>query len=583
MPFYRTDLFTLNVVESPSSDSTLQEFTGATAGGQGGNQGKTDETDFFIQDSQCLSKTFNATGIGGFGYEAPTAFTVPADGATYTWTYWAAPNSVANKASGGHQIHLGNSTSAYTRFFVDGSDTQQYGGWKCYPVNYAQASNGDVSFQGSPTGTTQVLGYAVNNSSSISKGNPFGLDAMRYGRGTIAATSSSCNFDGIAEMNDKNDGIGETRFEEINGGHHRLGIFSFQKGVYELQGRLLLGMGSNPITTEAGGLQSAASVSFTDSNKSIIIQECIFCSANFNLIEIQNASSTVNLTNISFKSLAGAAGNPARGNFIVTDALTFQTVTLTSCNFQDMGTFQFNTNVEVNECSFTDCGIITQNNGVIDGSSISGSLLTDEYFAISTPSTIANIKNCSFSKTTIAGHAVFIDNITADATITWDGNTLTGSSWTGTVGTNKSSVTNGAIRLRFTSGTPTITIQAINGASIPSVRIVNDGGTGTVNVEQPVPINVKVIDESGFDESGVVVTILNDDDDALPTLTNQITNSTGELPSPILVDANIFLRARFRRTFNSVSSFIPLEVVTNSGSSGTVINVTMIDDTNYGV
>lgn len=580
MAFYRTDLFTLNVVENPSSDNTLQEFTGATAGGQGGNQGKTDETDFFIQDSQCLSKTFNATGIGGFGYEAPSAFTVPADGATYTWTYWAAPNSVANKASGGHQIHLGSSTSAYGRFFVDGSDTQQYGGWKCYPVNYAQASNGDVSFQGSPTGATQVLGYAVNNSSAISKGNPFGLDAMRYGRGTIAATTTGCNFDGIAGMNDKNDGINVSTIEEINGGHHRLGIFSFQKGVYELQGRLLLGMGSNPITTEAGGLQSAQSVSFTDSNKTIIIQECTFCSANFNLIEIQNASSTVNLTNISVNSLAGAAGNPARGNFIVTDALTSQTVTLTSCNFQSMGTFQFNTNVEVNECNFTDCGLITQNNSVIDGCVISGATIaSDEYLAVSTPSTLANFKNCSFSRNGFVGHAVFIDDIQTSATIIWDGNTLTGFT-TGVVGDNRTSVTHGAIRLRFTA-TATITIQVINGATIPSVRIVNDGGTGTVNIEQPVPVNVKVKDPDGNNEAGVVVAIL---DSSGTTLTNQITDANGELPSPLTdVDANIDLIARFRKTINSTTSFIPLEVATNSGASGTVINVTMIDDTNYGV
>lgn len=581
MAIYRTDLFTLNVVESPSSDSTLTEFNGATAGGQGGNQGKTDETDFFIQDSQCLSKTFNATGVGGFGYEAPSAFTVPADGATYTWTYWAAPNSVANKASGGHQIHLGNATNNYRKFYVDGSDTQEYGGWKCYPVNYAQSANGTTLDEGNPTGTTQVLGYAVNNSSAISKGNPFGLDAMRYGRGTISATSTSCNFDGIAAMNDKNDGVLQGDQDEINGGHHRLGIFSFQNGVYELQGRLLLGMGSNPITTEAGGLQSAQATTFTDSNKTIIIQECIFCSANFNLIEIQNAASTVSLTNISINSLAGEAGNPARGNFIVTDALNSQTVTLTSCSFQNMGTFQFNTNVEVNECVFTDCGIITQNNSVIDGCTISSSsLLTDEYLAISTPSTLANIKNCSFSKTTANGHAVFIDNITADATITWDGNTLSGNQWSGSVGTNRSSFTHGAIRLRFTSGTPTITIQAINGASIPSVRIVNDGGTGTVNVEQPVPVNVKVKDPDGNNEAGVVVAIL---DSAGTTLTNQITDSNGELPSTITVDGNIDLIARFRKTFSSTSSFVPVEVQSNSGSIGTVINVTMIDDTNYGV
>lgn len=580
MAFYQTDLITLNVIESPESDNTISEFTGASAGGQGGNQGKTDETDFFIQDSQCVSKTFNATGIGGFGYEAPSPFTVPADGATYTWTYWAAPNSVANKNSGGHQIHLGNSTSAYKRFFVDGADTQQYGGWKCYPVNYAQASNGTTTDQGTPNGTTQVLGYAVNNVSSIQKGNPYGLDAMRYGRGTISATLSSCTFDGIAEMNDKNDGVSTTRQDEINGGHHRLGIFSLQNGIYELQGRLLLGMGSNPITTEAGGLQSASAVSFTDSNKTIIIQESIFCNANFNLIEIQNSSSTVNLTNISINSLAGEAGNPARGNFIVTDALTSQTVTLTSCSFQNMGTFQFNTNVEVNECGFTSCGIITQNNSVIDGCSFSNTLSTGEYLVASTVSTLGSIKNCSFTKTGSFGNAVFIDNIIADDTITWDGNTLSGSSWGGTVGTNRPSFTSGAISLRFTSGTPTITIQVINGATIPTVRIINDGGTGTVNVEQPVPINVKVKDPDGNNESGVVVAIL---DSLGVALTNQITDANGELPSPILVDSNTDLTARFRKTINSTTSFIPFETNTNSGASGTVINVTLVDDPNYGV
>lgn len=482
---YYTDLFILNQVESPSSDGSISEFTGATAGGTGGNQGKTDETDFFIQGAQCVSKSFNATGIGGYGYDNGSSFNVPTDGAVYTWTYWAAPNSVSGKSTGGHQIHLGNSTSAYRRFYVDGSDTQEYGGWKCYPINYGASANGTTTDQGSPTGATQVIGYAVNNASNISKGNPYGLDVMRYGRGTIAVDSSvdsaTADFTTIASYNDKNSTGAVTGFNLIQTGFHRLGIFSLQNGVFQLQGRLLLGQGSVPITTEASGTLSASPVTFSDSNKTIFIQDSEFCQTGFNLIEIQNTSSSVTLSNISIDSLAGVAGNPARGNFLVTDAAS---VALSSCTFQNMGAFSLNTGTTATSCNFNTCSTVVQNGAQLTSCNFN-SLATVNQGANVIVDTDTNLDGCNF----VGGgfhYAVDIGNVSDGGSFNWnstfDSSTFATSSRTASSTGSDSEV----IGLNLSGGTFTINVN--NGVAAPTYH---NRGSGTVVIANNVSLAVE--------------------------------------------------------------------------------------------
>lgn len=501
MATLRTDLFELNLIEAAADDATIVEFTGATAGGTGGNQGKSSETDFFIQGAECVSKNFNATGVGGYGYDAAASWTVPTDGANYIWTYWAAPNSVANRLNGGYQIHIGNTTANYRKFHVDGSDTQLYGGWRCYPVNYAQSANGTTGTdQGSPNGTNQVLGYAVNNLTSISKGNPFGMDAMRYGRGTIAMTSdvnsTTGSFQDIADYNDKNSAGAVSGFVLINSGSHRFGIFSLQNGVFQLQGRILLGSGSAPITTEAGGAQGTSAVTFLDSNVNIIIQESIFCSANFNAFEIQNTGSSITWTNVSVTSLAGQGNYPARGNFIVTDNAT---VDLNSCVFNDCGFFTFNggTNPNtVDDSSFTSCGLITVAGATITNCKITDSVDANAAISVS-PSELSNITGSTIETSSATGNAVDLGTITSSATATWNGNTLISPSdrWTGAVGSGVSTTANGAIKITATGGNAIVVdISAINNATVPSIETdvtgLTGGGTLTVNVLNIVSVTI---------------------------------------------------------------------------------------------
>jgi hypothetical protein len=76
---YTTDLVTITPADTTTGFS---EPTSSTAGGLPAL-----EADYFIQGTNCVSKTFNATGIGGLAYTG-TAVTIPTDGAAYAWTYF---------------------------------------------------------------------------------------------------------------------------------------------------------------------------------------------------------------------------------------------------------------------------------------------------------------------------------------------------------------------------------------------------------------------------------------------------------------------------------------------------------------
>jgi len=57
------------------------------------------EVDYFIQGTGCISKTFNATGIGGLIYNSSSGKTVPSPGAYFCWIYLAAPNAMDTEAN----------------------------------------------------------------------------------------------------------------------------------------------------------------------------------------------------------------------------------------------------------------------------------------------------------------------------------------------------------------------------------------------------------------------------------------------------------------------------------------------------
>lgn len=429
---YTTDLVTISTAESVTG---YTEPTGSAAGGTPAL-----ENEYFIQGANCVVKAFNATGVGGLAFTG-AAQTLPTDGAAYVWAYFAAPNAMNTKALGGKQILIGSTAANYRRYYVAGSDTYEYGGWVCYPVNPTVTAS---ATQGTPTTTYATFGYAANLTLAISRGNPLGLDVQRIGRGTLLIVNG-----------DLANGYGTLTSAALENdlGANRWGILSLVDGGFKFQGHLLMG--------------NTTPVDFRDSNKSITIQNTEFVTPAFNSFEVRNASSVVQWTSISVLSLSTVA----RGNFIVTDNAA---VTLSGCTFTDLGTFSFLSNTIASGCIFRRCSTITHGNSTFTSNRVSNSVATSAVVSAN-PSTI---QNCTFVSSG-TGHGL---ELTVPGTYTLNGNLFEGYGATGT--------TNAAV---YNNSGGSVTLNVSGGGTVPTFRN-GTGASTTVNASANVTLTGLIAD-----------------------------------------------------------------------------------------
>jgi len=443
--------------------------TGFTAIGGGG--GITAETDFFIQNANCVSKATAATwdtagganARGGVIYNNGAGVTIPTDGAVLTWIYWWGPNALATKASGGAEIIYGNLSTAYYAQYVSGSDDWQFGGWRCYPVDPGVTPRDRTV--GAPTGVWQWFGWQANVgvANSIGKGNPYGIDAIRYGRCDLTVTGGQSAAYGTV--------LGAANWD--NTVSRRLGLLLPRDGAYYMQGLFQLGVtsvitatrsrttnvatlttgsahglavGDTVVITSVGGTGYNATavvtvvgsttsfsyantgtnegstadtngvvsawVDFRDSNRVVFIQNTEKVSANFNRIEIRNNESIVQWTAISVTAL----GTVSKGRFEVIE--DFAAVDLTSCTFTDMDTFIFKQSTNVTDCIFRRCNTVTQNSADITGCTFD--------------SATGNVTVVSDNPTNLSNNTFISDGFnmaiqcSTPGTYTFNGNTYTG-------------------------------------------------------------------------------------------------------------------------------------------------------------
>ncbi|MES2966646.1 MAG: hypothetical protein V4668_02575, partial [Patescibacteria group bacterium] len=292
-PVYATDLTTIN-----DGSGTFTEPTSATLGTL-----TNADTDNFIQGTTSSTKSTGASGapaLAGIGILAGAGQGITTPQAYYAWVFTGAGALIDTYANGGVRLIVGNTSANYKMWYVLGNNTFPYVGWTCIAVDPSLSADATI---GSPSATLQYFGVVFNCLINISKGNPMALDAIRWGRVltvTFGEASNYAIFSGIAATNDTNTNRWG-QFQEISGG-------------YQLQGKLLLGV-------TGGNL-----VDFRDSNKNVVIAVSLKVAASFNAIEIQNASSRVDLTSCNFSAL----GTVSRGTFTVTDNAT---VNLIGCSF----------------------------------------------------------------------------------------------------------------------------------------------------------------------------------------------------------------------------------------------------------
>lgn len=414
-PSYTTDLATLSTAQATTGWAEPGTWT---AGGT-----PSAETDYFINGTICISKTYNATGLGGLVYTAGAGVTIPADGAFMAWQYFACPNALNTQANGGIRLIVGSSAAAFKAWTLGGSDTYQYGGWQNLSVDPSLTADYTV---GTPTATRLTFGWAANNANSVTKGNPFACGVIRYGRcearmngGDLA--NGYATFAGFAAQNDAN--------------ANRWGLIQAVDGGFLWKGLMTLGY--------------ASAVDFRDSNTQIIVENTTKVSANHNKIEIRNASSRVDWTGVSFLAL----GTVSKGRLEVVDNCQ---VNINSCTFTGMDSFAFKPLSVLSETTWRRCGVVT-----LGGATYSGCIFdraTGATAVTGSPAHVGLLSACGFVSGG-TGHAIEVTGAAASFG-------LADVSFAGYAGTN-GSTGNEAVFVNIASGAVTINV---NGGSTPTYR-----------------------------------------------------------------------------------------------------------------
>jgi hypothetical protein len=454
-PTYATDLLDI------TTDSDA--FTAVGAGGAL----TTAETDFYIQGNNCLSKATGATwdtnAYGGALHNDGADRTIPTNGAVFAWIYFWGSAALATEANGGYALAIGNLSTAYKTFEVRGSDNWEFGGWECTPVDPDTFWASPHRTVGAPTGTYSWFGAEarVAAAANIGKGNPFGLDAIRYGRGELRCTDGDVT-NGYASFGGSSPDAGAAAYD--NTAVRRWGLMTPRNGAFFQQGLFIMGL-------------AGTAVDFRDSNRVIFIQNTKKVTSLFNGFEIRHALSRVDWTNISVQAL----GTVSPGYFTVVDNAD---VNLDSCTFTDMGAFTFQSATTAIDCTFRRCAGITSGGATFSGCTITRSTAAASVTA-SSPSDIEDFTGCTFVSDG-TNHAIDLGTVSATASVSW-ANFLTG--YAGTDG----STGNEALKVNVASG-QTLTISVTSGYDTPYIYNTGSGTVTVVTGTRTVTVAVTSVD-----------------------------------------------------------------------------------------
>ncbi len=484
MATYAHDLTTITTAES----GTWGEITGYVGGGA-----PAADTDYFIQGTGCYTQSEGGkTGLQVsmyFNYGSDLSASITSGKCVFFWQVVLAGNGMDTFANGGLRLGIGSSAADFKQWISGGNNfgRNPYGGWQNIaidptytPVDYTL---------GTPTTAMQYFCSHPNLVAAISKGNLHGMDAIRYGRGQLTATSTACTFTGLGTFNDYND---------ATNGYNRLGLFQAISGGYLWKGLLSLGT-------------SGASCTFSDSNINITIDNTPRTNATFNTININNASSSITWTNINFAALS--ATQLSKGDFAMIDNAT---VVFTSCSFTDMNTFTFNTNATVTSTTFRRCAAITAGGGTFTSSIVDASTVAADAAAFVwnvATDTSGKLNNMTFTKGTNAHHAIQLGT-SSPTSVTFSNITFTG--FHASNGQNDS-----AILVSRTSGD--VTINITNGGAAPTYKTAG----ATVYIVTSVSITVTILNSAGAFIPGVEVAIFQDNAARTVVLASTTTNNLG--------------------------------------------------------
>jgi hypothetical protein len=333
-------------VATYTSDLTLitafNDTTGVSAYG-GGASGLGAGADYAIEPSSgplAVDKQVSASEKG-FLFAAASAFTIGADDHFYIWCIVGTPGIAATRNNRGIVVNIGDDTSNFVKFHVNGVDTLPLGGLVPYAVRFQNTTLTNFrTLVGSPGTSPDNIGVGANITASAKFAN-LGADVARIGTGYDILNGTGADpeatFVGIAS---DDEGTAE-------------GIFQTADGGFKLQGKLRIGSVST-------------ACEFKDDNTNIFLVDTFHSLHDFTEILVTNASSILTLTNVTFIALG--THNRGRLEMVTTGA----TLTGSNLGFIGFGETKLNAASSVTNSRWVGADRIECIDADVSGSSVSG-------------------------------------------------------------------------------------------------------------------------------------------------------------------------------------------------------------------
>jgi hypothetical protein len=455
-----------------SDQTTIFNFdttSGVSAYG-GGGSGLSAAYDFGVEGpiaapyvGLCVDKQVSGAEKG-LMYDNGSNFTIGADDHFYIWIRVATPGVCDTRDNRGVVVNIGDDTSNFVKFHVNGSDTLPLGGTWPYAVRFTNTTLSNFrTLVGTPSTTPSWIGGGANITSTVKSAN-LGVDIARIGTG----------FDILGGTGADDPGTFFDMWFYDQFYNRKYGIITFKNDNYEVRGKLRFGSAS----TEC---------EFEDTGSLVAMADTFHSLSDFNEILIENASSIFTCSATTFQGLG--TNSPGRFEMITSSA----TVNLTSCKFSDWGDIVLGTGATCLVCTFINTDTITANGANLTGSKVSGyEVAADTSPLIWNTATDPDglLDDMDFTKGTLATHAIEFGT-SSPTTINLVGQTFTG--YNVSNGQNDST-----FHVLRTTGTVTIYHLGTSG------NLTYKTAGATVIIKQaPVTLELHVISQStGSDISG---------------------------------------------------------------------------------
>ncbi len=420
-----------------SADTTTAQGTWARVNGtSSGNPAL--ESDGKVEGAGCLVAKCGATVTPtDSGLSVPLTATFNATGKhVFTWRNNTTPANMATKANAGTSFHMSSDatfgTTNYKRWYLDGSDTDVIGGWKCYVVDPSSAGNASAGSMN--VAAIKTLGFLHRQLTGVttSLNNAF-VDSVKVGTGLTATASSAgdtITFNSLYATDSLN--------------ANAWGIITQNAGIYYGAAKMTIGSASQGNTCL-----------FKDTNQVLVWRD--YPVAN-TLYEFNLIGNTGQLTTFQLGNKDGS-GNTSDGCVVRGQGAAVWNITCGAnsgfkayaSSLANLRAASLSSTSELKDTSVAASGTIDVNGAVITNCAFASHTATQ--MKIDSTAEAAGVSGCTFN-TSGTGHAI---ELTAAGNYTFSSLTFNGYGADGTTNAAVYNNSGGAVQITVSGGnSPTV-------------------------------------------------------------------------------------------------------------------------------